>query len=188
MAAEVIVLFHPRGKCHGFVEIRFTFPDRMDEKCRQNGRRSDCLISSQGKVPRIRGKTVHFPLIEQTRNAGRRAVEAIALFHPRGKCHGFAAKRFTFPDRTDEECRQNGSRSDCPISSRGKVPLIRGNLVHFPPIGRTRNAGRMAAEAIVLFHPGGKCLGFMENWCTFPSKGQTFPLLQESEVPATGYL
>jgi len=92
------------------------------------------------------------------------------------------------PDRTDEECRQNGRRSDCLISSPGKVPLIRGNLVHFPPIGRTRNAGRMAAEAIVLFHPGGKCLGFMENWCTFPSKGQTFPLLQESEVPATGYL
>ena len=118
-------------------------PGRTDEECRQNGRRSDCPISSQGKVPLIRGNLVHFPPIGWTKNAGRMAAETIAL---------------------------------C------------GNLVHFPPIGRTRNAGRMAAEAIVLFHPGGKCLGFMENWCTFPSKGQTFPLLQESEVPATGYL
>ena len=39
---------------------------------------------------------------------------------------------FTFPDRTDEECRQNGCKNDCQISSQGKVPPIRGKLVHFP--------------------------------------------------------
>lgn len=36
-------------------------PDRMDEECRQNSRRSDCPISFLGKVPRIPGKLVHFP-------------------------------------------------------------------------------------------------------------------------------
>ena len=36
------------------------------------------------------------------------------------------------PDRTDKECRQNSRRSDCPISFPGKVPRIRGKLVHFP--------------------------------------------------------
>ena len=42
------------------------------------------------------------------------------------------ANWFTFPDRTDEECRQNVRKNDCQISSQGKVPRIRGNLVHFP--------------------------------------------------------
>ena len=36
-------------------------PDRMDEECRQNSRRSDCPILFPGKVPRIPGKLVHFP-------------------------------------------------------------------------------------------------------------------------------
>ena len=54
------------------------------------------------------------------------------LYRGGEKCYGFAENLFTFPERTDEECRQNGSRSDCPISSPRKVPPIRGNLVHFP--------------------------------------------------------
>ena len=47
-----------------------------------------------------------------------------------------------FPGKNGE----NGGRINI---FEGKVPQIRGNLVHFPLIGRTRNAGRMGIEAIV---------------------------------------
>ena len=154
MAKTAVKSTFPAGKCREFAGIRFTFPDRTDEKCRQNGHRSDCPISSQGKVPLIRGNLVHFPPIGRTRNAGKMATEAIVLFRPPGKCHRFAEIWFTFPDR---KCRQKGRRSDCLISSQGKVPRIRGKTVHFPLIERTRNAGKMATEAIVLFRPPGKC-------------------------------
>ena len=59
------------------------------------------------------------------------------------------------PDRMDKECRQNGRRSRLPnFVSGGKVPGIRGKLVHFPLIGRTKNAGRIAVEALFNFVPG----------------------------------
>ena len=110
------------GKVPLIREIWFTFPDRTNEECRQNDRRSDCPISSPGKVPLIHGNLVHFPLIgrTRTRNAGRMAAEADWLISSRGKCRRFVVNWFTFPERTDEECRQNGRRSDCLISSRGK--------------------------------------------------------------------
>ena len=126
MAVESIF---SRGKCRRFAEIWFTFPDRTNEECRQNDRRSDCLISS-GSLSR-KGRT---------RNAGRMAVEADCLISSRGKCRRFVVNWFTFPERTDEECRQNGRRSDCLISSPGKVPQIRGKLVHFPGIN-SENGG-----------------------------------------------
>lgn len=52
----------------------------------------------------------------------------------------------------------------------GKVPWIRDKLMHFPLIGWTKNAGRIAAEAIVQFCSRGKCLEFAANWCTFPGR------------------
>ncbi len=38
-----------------------------------------------------------------------------------GKCYGFAAKRFTSPERTDEECRQDGCRADA--ETDGPIPF-----------------------------------------------------------------
>gem|GEM_PF-2943503 len=52
----------------------------------------------------------------------------------------------------------------------GKVPWIRDKLMHFPLIGWTKNAGRIAAEAIVRFRSWGKCLEFPANWFTFPGR------------------
>jgi len=69
----------------------------------KNGENGGKINISSGKVPGICRNTVHFPPIGRTRNAGRRATEAIVLFRSRGKCLGFAAKWFTFPGRTDQE-------------------------------------------------------------------------------------
>ena len=98
----------------------------------KNGENGGKINISSGKVPGICRNTVHFPLIERTRNAGRMAAEAIVLFRPRESASDSRKFGSLSPDRMDEKCRQNGRRSDCPISSQGKVPLIRGNLVHFP--------------------------------------------------------
>ena len=95
----------------------FTFPDWTDEECRQKGRRSDCLISSQGKVPQIHGKMVHFPE-KNGENGGR-----INIFE--GKVPPIRSKMVHFPGKNGE----NGDRINIP---EGKVPQIRVNLVHFP--------------------------------------------------------
>ena len=60
-AKRAVESIFSRGKCLGFVEIWFTFP----EKKRRNGGK---INISGGKVPQIRGKMVHFPGEEQTRN------------------------------------------------------------------------------------------------------------------------
>ena len=49
-----IVLECSQGKCRRFVEIWFTFPGKNSE----NGGKINIF---EGKVPHIRGKTVHFP-------------------------------------------------------------------------------------------------------------------------------
>ena len=49
------------GKCYGFATNRFTFPGRMGEGCRQNGRRTESAIIPRGKVLWFRGKSIHFP-------------------------------------------------------------------------------------------------------------------------------
>ena len=49
------------GKCYGFATNRFTFPGRMGEGCRQNGRRAESAIIPRRKVLRFRDKSIHFP-------------------------------------------------------------------------------------------------------------------------------
>ena len=56
-----------------------------------------CVVRGEGgrgKVPRIRGKMVHFP-----RKKGEMVVKST---FSAGKCLGFAAKWFTFPGKTGE--------------------------------------------------------------------------------------
>ena len=48
------------------------------------------------------------------------------------KCYGFAANRFTFPERTGEGYRQNGRRAENAIPPRGKVLRFHGKSIHFP--------------------------------------------------------
>ena len=50
-----------RGKCYGFAENLFTFPERTGEGSWQNGRRAGSAITPRGKVLRFHGKSVHFP-------------------------------------------------------------------------------------------------------------------------------
>lgn len=89
------------------------------------------------------------------------------------------ANWFTFPDRTDGECRQNGRKNDCQISSQGKVPPICGKVVHFP-WKKQQNSGGINIS-------GGKVPGIRGNLVHFPGgslfrrikpiEGHEFPTL-----------
>ena len=59
-----------------------------------------------------------------------------ARFVPAGgeKCYGFAANRFTFPERTGEECRQNGRRAESAIPPLGESATVSRQIdSHLPP-------------------------------------------------------
>ena len=57
---------------------------------------------------------------------------------------------------------------------RGKVLRFRGKLIHFPPEGRVRDAGRMAVEPRARFLPRGKVLLFHGKSIHFPPRIMLF--------------
>ena len=74
----------------------------------------------------------------RARDAGRMAVEPRARLYPGGKCYDFAANLFTFPERTGEECRQNGRRAESAIPPLGESATVSRQIdSHLPPPKKT---------------------------------------------------
>ena len=68
--------------------------------------------------------------------------------------------RFTFPERTGEECRQNGRRAESAIPPLGESATVSRQIDSLSRKGLARNAGRMAVEPRARFLPWEKVLRF----------------------------
>lgn len=76
-----------------------------------------CVGGGRGKVPRIRGKMVHFP-------PEKRTEMAVKSTFPAGKCHRFVAKRFTFPGKTEKRRKFPINSKSFLVPHNKKIPLF----------------------------------------------------------------